>query len=162
MRHKRLRLSAVLLFSLGLTVLQAQETVHTTGGNASGSGGSASYSIGQIVYQAQSGTNGSAAQGVQQPYEISVATGIEEAKGINLVVSTYPNPTTDYLILEVKDIQLYTLYFQLFDLNGKLLQSKKITDIQTTIVVRNLVPSSYFLKVIANIKVLKTFKIIKK
>jgi hypothetical protein len=34
-------------------------------------------------------------------YEISVVTGIDEAKGINLSVTAYPNPTTDYLTLEV-------------------------------------------------------------
>ena len=45
MRHKRLKLSAVLLLGLGLTGLQAQTSVNATGGNASGSGGSASYSV---------------------------------------------------------------------------------------------------------------------
>jgi len=49
MRHKRLKLSAVLLLGLGLTGLQAQESVNATGGNASGSGGSVSYSVGQVV-----------------------------------------------------------------------------------------------------------------
>ena len=83
MRHKKLKLSAVLLLGLGLTGLQAQESVNATGGNASGSGGSASYSVGQVVYTNNTGTSGSVAQGVQQPFEISVVTGIEEAKGIN-------------------------------------------------------------------------------
>ncbi len=38
MRHKRLKLSAIFLLGLGLTGLQAQETIPATGGNASGSG----------------------------------------------------------------------------------------------------------------------------
>jgi len=161
MRHKRLKLSAVLLLVLGLTGLQAQTSVNATGGNASGSGGSASYSVGQVVYTTHTGTSGSVAQGVQQPYEISVVTGIEEAKGINLTVSAYPNPTTDYLTLEVKEFELSNLNFQLHDMQGKLLQSEKITGNQTSIVMNNLVPATYFVKVIQNGKEVKSFKIIK-
>lgn len=161
MKHKRLKLSALLLLGLGLTGLQAQESVNATGGNASGSGGSASYSVGQVVYTTNTGTNGSVAQGVQQPYEISVVTGLEEAKGINLSVSAYPNPTTDYLTLEIKEFELSDLYVQLYDMNGKLLQSQKITDSQTIIAMGELVPATYFVKVVQNNKEVKTFKIIK-
>lgn len=161
MRHKRLKLTAVLLLGLGLTGLQAQTSVNATGGNASGSGGSMSYSVGLIVYTTNTGTNVSVAQGVQQPYEISVVTGIEEAKDINLSVSAYPNPTTDYLTLEVKEFELSNLRFQLYDMSGKLLQSEKITGTQTSIVMSNLVPAIYFVKVVQGNKEVKTFKIIK-
>jgi len=161
MRHKKLKLSAVLLLGLGLTGLQAQTSINATGGNASGSGGSASYSVGQVVYTTNTGTNGSVAQGVQQPFEISVVTAIEEAKGINLSVSAYPNPTTDYLTLEVKEYELSNLHFQLYDMSGKLLQNEKITGNQTSIVMSNLVPATYFVKVIQDNKEVKTFKIIK-
>jgi hypothetical protein len=161
MKYKKLTVSAVLLLGLGLTELQAQESVNATGGNASGSGGTVSYSVGQVVYTANTGTNGSVAQGVQQPYQISVVTGLEEAKGINLSVSAYPNPTTDYLTLEVKDFELSTLNFQVYDMQGKLLQSKKITGNQTSIVMSNLVPATYFVKVTESNKEVKTFKIIK-
>lgn len=161
MRHKRLKLSAVLLLGLGLTGLQAQTSVNATGGNSSGSGGSASYSVGQVVYTTNTGTSGSMAQGVQQPYEISVVTSIEEAKGINLTVSAYPNPTTDYLTLEVKEFELSNLNFQLYDMNGKLLQNEKIIGSQTSIVMSNLVPATYFVRVIQGNQSIKEFKIIK-
>ena len=161
MRHKRLKLSAVLLLGLGLTGLQAQTSVNATDGDVSGSGGSVSYSVGQVVYTTHTGTSGSVAEGVQQPYEISVVTGLEEAKGINLSVSAYPNPTTDYLTLEVKDVELLNLHFQMYDMNGKLLQIEKITGNQTSIVMSNLVPANYFVKVIQGNKEVKTFKIIK-
>ncbi len=161
MRHKRLKLSAVLLLGLGLTGLQAQTSVNATDGDVSGSGGSVSYSVGQVVYTTHTGTSGSVAEGVQQPYEISVVTGLEEAKGINLSVSAYPNPTTDYLTLEVKDVELLNLHFQLYDMNGKLLQNEKITGNQTNIVMSNLVVATYFVKIIQGNKEIKTFKIIK-
>jgi hypothetical protein len=159
MRHKQIKLSAVLLLVLGLTELQAQTSINATSGNASGSGGSASYSVGQVVYTTNTGTSGSVAQGVQQPYEISVVKANEKAKNINLLVSAYPNPTKDYLTLEVKEFEISNLHFQLYDMNGKLLQSKKITGNQTSIVMSNLAPATYFVKVIqGNIEV-KTFKI---
>ncbi|NCC99705.1 MAG: T9SS type A sorting domain-containing protein [Bacteroidia bacterium] len=161
MRHKRLKLSAVLLLGLGLTGLNAQTSVNATGGNASGSGGSASYSVGQVVYKTHTGTTGSVAEGVQQPYEISAVTGIEEAIGINLSVSAYPNPTTDYLTLEVKEFDLSNLCFQLYDMQGKLLQSEKLIGSQTSIAMNNLVAATYFVKVVQESKEVKTFKIIK-
>lgn len=158
--------SQVIIFIVSLSLLfgteiLAQESVNATGSNASGNGGSVSYSVGQVAYQTHTGTNGSVSEGVQQPYEISVLTGIEEAKGINLSVTAYPNPTTYYLTLEVKAFELSNLHFQLYDMNGKLLQSEKITSNQTSIVMSNLVPASYFVKVSQGNKEVKTFKIIK-
>lgn len=162
MRQKRLKLSAVLLLGLGLTGLQAQQSINATGGDASGSGGSVGYSVGQVVYTTNTGTNGSVAQGVQQPFEISVVTGLEEAKGINLSVTAYPNPTTDYLTLRIDEFEISNLSYQLYDITGKLLQNEKITGNQTSIVMSNLVPANYFVKVIQGNKEVKTFKIIKK
>jgi hypothetical protein len=164
MKYKKLKFSAVLLLGLGLTGLQAQTSVNATGGNASGSGGSASYSVGQVVYTTHTGTNGSVAEGVQQPFEISVVTGLEEAKGINLSVTAYPNPTTDYLTLSIDasaTLSIQSMSYQLYDMNGKLLQNEKITGNQTSIVMSNLVPANYFVKVIQENKEIKTFKIIK-
>ncbi|MCK9612501.1 MAG: T9SS type A sorting domain-containing protein [Bacteroidales bacterium] len=71
------------------------------------------------------------------------------------------NPTADYLTLEVNDIEPSTLNFQLYDLQGKLLLSQIITDKKTSIVISNLLPASYFVKVFQANKEKKTFKIIK-
>ena len=161
MRHKRLKISAVLLLGLGLTGLQAQESINTAGGNASGSGGSASYSVGQVAYETHTGTNGSVAEGVQQPYEISVVSAIEEATGITLSVSAYPNPTTDKLILRIDEFDLSNVSYQLYGINGKVLHNKRITSDQTSIPMGDLTPATYFLKVSQDNKEVKTFKIIK-
>ena|SRR5690554_6760371 len=161
MRYKRFNLAAVFLLGLGLTALKAQESVNATGGDASGEGGSVSYSVGQITFQTHTGTNGSVAQGVQQPFEISVVTAIEEAKGINLSVTAYPNPTTDNLTLHIRDFELSDLFYQLYDMNGILLQSERITGTRTSIAMINLAPATYFLKVAQGNREVKSFKIIK-
>jgi len=151
----------MLLCSLYVTTLQGQEVIPVTGGNATGGGGSVSYTVGQITYLTLSGTNGTVAQGVQQPFEISVITAIEQAKDITLVCSVYPNPASDFLTLKVENYDKENLSYILFDASGKLLVSKKVTGNVTIISMANLLPSLYFLKVIDNQKEIKTFKIIK-
>jgi hypothetical protein len=161
MLNKKLILTAFFLLGFGLTGVKAQEAMPATGGNASGSGGSASYSVGQVVYTTNSGTNGSVAQGVQQPFEISVVIGLEEAKGISLQCLAYPNPTTDFITLKIENYDNTNLAYQLFDIQGKLIETRKIEGDQTKIVMSNLVPTIYFVKVTQGSKEVKTFKIIK-
>ena len=160
LKVKSLGVATLLTFTFSLSTLMAQETIPATGGNASGSGGTVSYSVGQVVYTTNTGTNGSVAQGVQQPFEISVVTGIEQT-AINLVISAYPNPTTDFLQLKVESEKLKDLSFQLYNMQGKLLQNKKIEGNETSIVMSSLVPATYFVKVVQGNKEVKTFKIIK-
>lgn len=158
MKHKKVKLS-VLLLGLGLTA-QAQQAITTTGGNASSSGGSISYSVGQIVYKANSGSSGSVAQGVQQPYEISILLGIED-NSINLKLTAYPNPTSNFLTLNASNAKLSTLNFELYDISGKLIESRKIISTSETISMENLPNATYFLKVNNNNNEVKIFKIIK-
>ena len=141
--------------------MQAQESFLTSGGEASGSGGSISYSIGQTVYKTNTGSNGSIMSvGVQQSYEITDILGLEEAIGINLSVSAYPNPTANYLTLKVDEIS--NLIFQLYDSNGRFLQNQKISSNETKIDMTRLAPAIYFLKVTKNNKEIKIIKIVKK
>ncbi len=160
MRYKPLKLSGI-LFLFGLAGAQAQESANASGGDASGSGGSVSWSIGQVAYQTPKGTTGSITEGVQQPYEIFAVTGIEEAKHISLSVSVFPNPATDYLILTVDEFALSNLSCQLYDLNGRLLSSRKIKERRTSIAMESLGPATYFIKVVRDNRQIKTFKIIK-
>lgn len=159
MRYRCLKLTAVLFLVLGLTGLQAQESLNTTGGDASGSGGSVSYSVGQLVYMTNTETSGSAAQGVQQPYEISVVTAVEQAIGINLSITAYPNPAIDNLTLSIKEFEILNLGYRLYNIQGQLLKSEIITEKQTTIYVGDLSPAVYFLRVVQDRNEVKVFKI---
>ena len=155
-------LSLVILLFFGLSNIQAQEVLPATGGEASGGGGSASYTVGQVVYTTNVGTNGnSVAQGVQQPYEISIVLGIPEAKDINLSVSAYPNPTTNYLTVKVENYETANLQYLVFDINGKQLQTVKSTGVETNINIQDYPAANYFVKVLDNKKEIKVFKIIK-
>jgi len=165
MKQTAKKLITVIILIFGLTGLQAQETVSAAGGEGTGSGGSASYSVGQVVYTTHTGTNGNySAQGVQQPFEISVVTGIPEAEGINLSFSVYPNPASDFLTLSIDastTLNIRSLCFELYDLNGKLLKSKNIRADKTEISTSDLTAATYFLHITDNKKLIKSFKILK-
>jgi hypothetical protein len=159
MNYKKIKLSALLLLGFGVTT-QAQQATTATGGDATGSGGSVAYSVGQIVYTTHTGTTGSVAQGVQQPYEISVVLGIENSL-IDLDISAYPNPTTQNLTLSIGNDISETLHFQLCDLSGKIIERRKISNRTETIHMENLASGPYFLKVSNANNEVKIFKIIK-
>jgi hypothetical protein len=157
MKHKK-TITSIAFLLLGLRGLHAQESLTATGGEATGTGGTASYSVGQVVYTTNTGTNGSVAQGVQQPYEISTTVGINETS-INLEMSVYPNPTKNYLTLKTEDNS--NLSYQLYDLQGKVIENKKVNANSTIITMEALPKASYFLTVTDNKKIVKTFKVIK-
>jgi hypothetical protein len=140
----------------------SQQSITASGDNATGTGGSSSYSIGQIMYTSQTGTGGLITLGVQQPYEI-VTLGNDDLAEINLVMSAYPNPTTDVLNLVVSDDKWNNLTYQLFDINGRtVVNLQKITASETSVSMQELQLGIYFLAVSSENKTIKTFKIIKK
>jgi len=160
MKQKRLLFCAFFLFVFGLIELQAQTATTTTGGNLSGSSGSVSYSLGQIVYSTNTGSGGTISQGIQQPYDISIISGIENIN-ISLTCKVYPNPTVDFIQLKIESDKRQDMIYQLFDLNGKRFDSKRIENDETTIPMEQYVASTYILKVLQNNREIKTFKIIK-
>jgi len=146
---------------LCFTVAESQQTIPAAGGTAAGSGGSATYSVGQMAWNMFPGSNGTILEGVQQPYEISVVTSIENTDYINLVCMVYPNPTRGSIKLIVKSADLNNMRFQLYDISGIVLQDKPIRDEETDIYMSNLFSSVYFLRISRDNREVKVFKIIK-
>jgi hypothetical protein len=142
--------------------LQAQETIPSASGDASGNTGTVSYSVGQVAFLTKSGTDGTITEGVQQPYEILIPTGIEVEKGITLECLLYPNPANRYVKLKIEKHDLNNLSYQLYNMNGMLLQNIKIESEETFIPMEDLVKATYVLIIIENGKTLKTFQVIKK
>jgi hypothetical protein len=65
------------------------------------------------------------------------------------------------LVLNVHTIDLSNIIFQLYDVNGTLIETRTIFNPIETICMVNLPSSVYFLKVTHNSKEVKSFKIIK-
>jgi hypothetical protein len=154
-------LAMFLFLAVSLLKVSAQEGLNGSGGNATGTGGSVSYSIGQLLYHTHSGTNGSVAEGVQQPFEISVVTGTEDAGDIGLAVLAYPNPAADLLLLKVETLEWRDLSYQLYGLDGKLLLTNSLKALETPIDMRSYVSGCYVLRVFSGTRPIKEFKIVK-
>jgi Secretion system C-terminal sorting domain len=164
MRKTGLKLCALVMLGLLLNDLHAQTTIPASGGDASGTGGTVSYSIGQPAYCSNVGGNGTCLQGIQQPYEILAVDVAEEIGTIKRMLSVYPNPTSGSLILTIYNDDspgIQSMVYHIIDKEGKLLENKSVFDKETCIDMGNLTPSTYFLKVIEKNKIIKTFKIVK-
>ncbi len=150
----------LILFISMCGIVSAQQTTLPTGGMATGSGGTVSYSVGQVDCLSSQGAGGRVTQGVQQPYEILIVQGIEE-KRINLSASVYPNPTNDILKLKIESLNPENYTFEFYDMNGKLLLKQGILLAETSIPLDSYASASYFLKVCDSKSEIKTFKITK-
>lgn len=158
-----------LLLVLALSTVAAQQGVVSAGGEATAATGNVNFSVGQVFFAIQTGPEGTAVQGLQQPYEISVITGIDKTEGIQLLFTAYPNPVTDMLTLKMDGIaheRIPFLVIHLFDISGKWMMSQQAESVETGISMTQMAPGIYFLHVIDTGRIngnagIKTFKIIK-
>lgn len=138
--------------------LFAQESVVASGGDASASGGSVSFSIGQIVYQSENSSDGTVSQGVQQAYEVlSVNT---QEWDLSYNISLYPNPSVDYLVIEVENAD-EELTYSIFSQNGEVIGTGKLSGSTTTIKTGTFAPAGYFLTISKKDKSLRQYQFIK-
>ena len=149
----------LLLVSVGTNAF-SQQTIVTSGGVATWSGGSSSYSSGQFSNEYHNGTNGSVSQGVQQAFEFSTLSGKEFTQFI-LEAKLYPNPVVNTLVLSIRNFDLKNLSYQLYDIQGKILKNEIILLEQTVVNLESNSPGIYILKINLNSSELKSFTIIK-
>jgi hypothetical protein len=154
---KKILLLTNLFFCL---LANAQNNTVTSGGRATGTTGTASYSIGQVNYITATGATGTISQGLQQPFEI-LTLSTNNLPQIQLVATVYPNPTLQNVTLSITDFDFTDLKFTLYDIQGKVISEGKIQQSETQIDMANLAAAQYFLKVFNTNQSLKTFKIIK-
>ena len=147
------------LLSFSVNAQTSHQVLSASGGDATGSGGSVAYSVGQIVYTTSTGTTGSVAQGVEQAYEI-YSVGIKET-ALNISLSVFPNPTSDFLTLKVQDYNNEALSYNLLDEQGKLVLNEQIITQDTQVAMSTLARGAYFINIVQANKKIQTFKIIK-
>jgi hypothetical protein len=154
----------VFLSGLGLlaaTGLYAQSNTVAGGGNATGTGGTVSYSIGQIAYTlASGGSNGYAIQGVQQPLEVSIISSVNQIES-KFTLDVYPNPTSSRLILNASETNLKNMTYQLLSIDGTTLKQNQINSSAEQIDMSGLPSGTYLLRVVSKQQQIKLFKIVK-
>lgn len=155
---KLILLMAMLLMSF--CMLQAQQSVTVSGGNAQSETGTISYAVGQSFGQTYVAQTGSLSEGVLQPFEISDITDVEHVN-VHVNLSAYPNPTTNYLMLDISDELTPNMLYQIFTIDGKMVSQYSIRDNRTTIDLISAQSGVYLLKVFCDQELIKVFKIIK-
>lgn len=157
----KFQLYVLLLFAVCIANVTAQETLLPAGGDASGTGGSSSYSVGQITYSYDNAqSKGSSSQGVQHPYEF-FTVGVDDNKEISLSLTVFPNPTQSVVNLKIENQSLEHLSFQLFDAKGEQLLTQIIQSENMQIPMSSLASGMYLLKILNGTTTVKTFTIIK-
>lgn len=138
--------------------------VNTTacGGGFSGTGGSLTYSAGQVDYITNNGLSGIITQGLQQPFEI-FKIDINNVNTYNTEINAvlFPNPSNGVVNLRVSDYVLDNLSYHLFDLQGKLITEAKLISGITSINLENISDGNYYLNIQKEGQILKNFKLIK-
>jgi len=153
-------LFAALCFLTLSSRLHAQQDAATTGGDASGTGGSVSFTIGQPNYINTGNANGGITEGLQQPYEILIVTGIAHTDVV-LSCKAYPNPAIQTLYLELKDISGRSYSYSVSNLSGQQILQQTIHAKLSEIDLGTLPTGNYLVTVYNDNTEVKTFKIIK-
>lgn len=161
MKKKISLVGIVFIFGLGISSAFAQETIAATGGDATGAGGSSSYTVGQVVYTTVTGSNGSSAQGVQHAYEVFDVVNLDESFAVHLEISAFPNPTVDILTISIQGDMTQDLSFQLIDNLGRLITTGSLVEKEMQIEMSDLPAGNYFFNISSITGIIKTVKIIK-
>jgi hypothetical protein len=150
------------MFSLALALLPvslvAQHDVVAAGGNGSSSGGSISYSIGQIAYTNESNAAGSIHMGVQQTYTVTPIF-VEEALS-QIEFSLYPNPTRDHVIISMPLMRMGVVV-SVFDMEGNLVVETPVQSTQTLLLAQEWPAAHYIIRICDDAVNCSEYKLIK-
>ena len=120
----KLKNSVVIIICFFGTTVHAQEVIATAGSHGETASGSLNWTVGEPLIETLSDGTSTLTQGFQQSKLTVTAIGDMKVPGIEL--SVYPNPTKDFITIEVKTGKQIELMLNLIDLNGKLLLQKKL------------------------------------
>lgn len=151
-------LALLMLLSIGNT--QAQQALTAAGGEATGSGGSTGYTVGQVAYTTNSATSGSVAQGVQQPYTV-LPTSLQTGPDGLLLLTAFPNPATDLLTLHTNTMTSPSAEARLFASDGSIVRQKVLEGSDTAFDLKNVAVGKYTLIVRDGDRPLGSFTVIK-
>lgn len=152
-----MKLFITLLTIFSASHVFAQQSVLSAGIDASGVGGSISFSVGQIDYLSIDAANDSVYQGVQQPYELFVS-GVIEMNDLDITI--FPNPTTGKFFVSIEQLQGINS-FKVLDLSGQLIRGGTINAPLQSVDISSFSAGIYFIQILSSDTVVKTVKVIK-
>jgi hypothetical protein len=135
----------------------AQQNITASGATISGSGGSASYSVGQVDFQYVSNLNGEYAEGVQNPQEV-LTLSIDAFEGNSF--SVFPNPFLESVNLKFEND--FKGSYSVYDMSGKVVKEGLLNGLDTLLNFQDNQRGVYILNIISTNNAKKQFKLIKK
>ncbi len=131
-------------------------TISHGGGILKSANGSIAFNAGEYVMLPNGDAN------MKTGFQNMVFTSVGEMVKNIYKINVFPNPATDFLTVSVKSIdnQNYTLF--LYDIWGRLIQTKTIENGNTQIAITNCASGIYMVKITSlDNQLLKVFKIVK-
>ncbi len=154
-------IAVIIFLNLDSLVCQSlsQDVIGSSGDYFVGSNGSLSSTIGESETETIGTGKNILTQGFQQGSV--VITSLNIIPQADLEVNVFPNPATNYIILQIKNLNEKSLQYVIYDLEGKEFMRRNVTSFEEKIDLQNLKPSIYLLKVLYNSDELNIYKIIK-
>lgn len=106
------------LIFISISGSTAQQAMSASGANYKDSGGTISFTVGQIDYQVQNGSDGFAFLGVQQPVELFKSP-VWIAQKYIFEVQIFPNPCQESLNIVFSGNQFTDMRYNIYSSDGK-------------------------------------------
>ena len=147
----------VVFISFGFSSF-GQNALSAAGGHFKSSGGSTSFTVGQVAYVLKKGTGSYLNEGVQQVYT-KKTTPIEELVYLK-EVQLYPNPTQETMTLILSSKEDIQVRYTIMDYLGKEIRNGNILSEKSEISLRDLPSGNYFISLKSK-KEIRIFKMVK-
>jgi hypothetical protein len=136
----------------------AQNAISSTGGHFKTTGGSTSFTVGQVAYVLKKGNGSYLNEGVQQVYT-KKTTPVEELVYLK-EVQLYPNPTQETMTLILSSKEDVQVRYTIMDYLGKEIRAGNILSEKSEISLRDLPSGNYFISLKSK-KEIRIFKMVK-
>jgi hypothetical protein len=147
----------VVFISFGFSSF-GQNALSAAGGYLKTTGGSTSFTVGQVAYVLKKGTGSYLNEGVQQVYT-KKTTPIEELVYLK-EVQLYPNPTQETMTLILSSKEDIQVRYTIMDYLGKEIRNGNILSEKSEISLRDLPSGNYFISLKSK-KEIRIFKMVK-
>ena len=137
----------------------AQSGITAAGGDATGEGGTLSYSLGQVAYTTIQANNGLISQGVQQSFEIIPLFTVQSDD--DLFATLYPNPSANHVTVAWNRPIQEQMAVKVISATGQEMYQSTLTNQFSQLPLDALAAGVYFIYVRQDESLIQLFKFIK-
>ena len=138
----------------------AQSTTAAAGGEAKSNLLSLNWTLGEVITETSSSQAITLTQGYQQS-KLEVIS-LNQENSTNVYCNVYPNPSSDFVVIDFKGRLDKDSKFSIFDSNGVEVLQNKIEEERSFVSIKNLSAGSYIIKITSpnlsgnNFRIIKT------